>query len=54
MSSAPVRDGQGGLTVVQALTSRTAGVPLEKLVAVPVDVGKSTAAAMTCDFTGQV
>jgi transposase len=38
----------------QELSARTRGVPLEELVAVPVDVGKSTAAAMVCDFTGQV
>ena len=39
---------------VQELSARTRGVPLEELVAVPIDVGKSTAAAMACDFTGQV
>jgi transposase len=38
----------------QQLSARTRGVALDKLVAVPVDVGKSTAAAMACDFTGQV
>ena len=27
---------------------------MDRLVAVPIDVGKSTAAAMACDFTGQV
>ncbi len=37
----------------QELSSRTAGVPLERLVAVPVDVGKSTAMALACDFTGR-
>ena len=39
---------------VQQVSARTRGVPLEELVAVPVDVGKSTAAAMACDFSGQV
>lgn len=39
---------------VQRLSARTRGVPLEELVAVPVDVGKSTATAMACDFSGQV
>jgi len=39
---------------VQRLSARTRGVPLERLVAVPVDVGKSTATAMACDFAGQV
>jgi transposase len=38
----------------QQLSARTRGVPLDELVAVPIDVGKSTAAAMACDFTGQV
>jgi transposase len=38
----------------QQLSARTRGVPLDKLVAVPIDVGKSTAVAMACDFTGQV
>ena len=38
----------------QRLSARTRGVPLDELVAVPIDVGKSTAAAMACDFTGQV
>ena len=38
----------------QQLSARTGGVPLDKLVAVPVDVGKSTAVAMACDFTGQL
>jgi transposase len=37
----------------QELSSRTAGVALERLVAVPVDVGKSSAMAMACDFTGR-
>jgi transposase len=38
----------------QRLSARTRGVALDELVAVPIDVGKSTAAAMACDFTGQV
>jgi transposase len=40
--------------LAQQLSARTRGVPLGELVAVPVDVGKSTAAAMACDFAGQV
>jgi transposase len=39
---------------VQQLSARSGGVPLVELVAVPVDVGKSAAVAMACDFTGQV
>jgi transposase len=39
---------------VQQMSARTRGVALDELVAVPIDVGKSTAAAMACDFTGQV
>lgn len=35
-------------------TARTAEVPLRQLVAVPVDVGKTTAMLMACDFTGRV
>jgi transposase len=38
----------------QRLSARTVGVALDELVAVPVDVGKSTAAAMACDFAGRV
>ena len=43
-------------TVVQSRswTARTAEVPLRQLVAVPVDVGKSMAMLMACDFTGRV
>jgi transposase len=37
----------------QDLSSRTVGVGLGRLVAVPVDVGKPTAMAMVCDFTGR-
>jgi transposase len=35
------------------LTSRSVGVALDRLVAVPVDVGKSTAMAMVVDFSGR-
>jgi transposase len=35
-------------------TARTAQVPLRQLVVVPVDVGKTTAMVMACDFTGRV
>jgi len=35
-------------------TSRTEEVPLRELIAVPVDVGKSTAMVMAWDFTGRV
>ncbi len=38
----------------QELTSRSVGVALDRLVAVPVDVGKSTAMAMVVDFTGRL
>src|SRR5680860_1591259 len=37
----------------QELTSRSLGVALDRLVAVPVDVGKSTAMAMVVDFSGR-
>lgn len=37
----------------QQLTSRSVGVALDRLVAVPVDVGKSTAMAMVVDFAGR-
>ncbi len=37
----------------QELSSRTVGVELDRLVAVAVDVGKPTAKAMVCDFTGR-
>lgn len=37
----------------EQVTARTADVPLSRLVAVPVDVGKHTALAMACDFTGR-
>lgn len=42
-------------TVVSSLgwTARTEDVPLRQLVAVPVDVGKSSAMVMACDFTGR-
>lgn len=35
------------------LTSRSAGIPLDELVAVAIDTGKLGAAAMVCDFTGR-
>jgi hypothetical protein len=43
-------------TVEQSMswTVRTAEVPLRRLVAVPVDVGKTTAMLMACDFSGRV
>lgn len=37
----------------QELSSRTVGIELDRLVAVPVDVGKPTAKGMVCDFTGR-
>lgn len=37
----------------QELSARTVGVALDRLVAVPVDVGKPAAMAMVCDFTGR-
>jgi transposase len=37
----------------QELSARTVGVALDRLVAVPVDVGKSSAMAMVVDFTGR-
>ena len=37
----------------QELSARTVGVGLERLVAVPVDVGKSSAMAMVVDFSGR-
>jgi transposase len=39
---------------VQQLVAQTRGVPPERLVAVPVDVGKRSAMALVCDFTGEV
>jgi len=39
---------------VQQLVAQTRGVPPERLVAVPVDVGKAAAMALVCDFTGEV
>jgi hypothetical protein len=35
-------------------TARSAEVPLRQLVAVPVDVGKTTGMLMACDVTGRV
>ncbi len=40
------------LALVEQLSSRAAGVRLEDLVAVPIDVGKHTAMAKVVDFTG--
>ena len=37
----------------QELSARSVGIALDRLVAVPVDVGKPTAVAMVCDFTGR-
>lgn len=37
----------------EQLTARSTGVALERLVAVPVDVGKSAATAMVCDFAAR-
>jgi transposase len=39
---------------VQRLVAQTRGVPPQRLVAVPVDVGKHAAMALVCDFTGEV
>jgi transposase len=39
---------------VQQLVAQTRGVPPERLLAVPVDVGKLAATALVCDFTGEV
>ena len=40
------------LPAAQSLSSRSSGVVLEELVAVPIDVGKHTAMAKVVDFTG--
>jgi transposase len=37
----------------QELSVRSVGVALDRLVAVPIDVGKGSALAMVCDFAGQ-
>lgn len=39
----------GGRTASR-VTARSAGIELDRLVAVPIDVGKSTAVAMACDL----
>ena len=39
---------------VQRLVEQTRGLPVEQLVAVPIDVGKHTAVALACDFAGQL
>ena len=40
-------------SVVSEWTARSEDVPLRQLIAVPVDVGKSSAAVMAVDFTGR-
>lgn len=35
------------------VTARSAGIPLDRVVAVPIDTGKTGGAAMVCDFTGR-
>jgi transposase len=39
---------------VQQLVTQTRGVPPERLLVVPVDVGKLAATSLVCDFTGEV
>jgi transposase len=39
---------------VQQLVAQTRGLPAERLLAVPVDVGKTAAMALVCDFSGEV
>jgi transposase len=39
---------------VQRLVAQTCGVPPERLLVVPVDVGKLAATSLVCDFTGEV
>jgi hypothetical protein len=39
---------------VQQLVAQTRGVPPERLLVVPVDVGKLAATSLVCDFTGEV
>lgn len=39
---------------VQRLVEQTRGISSDRLVAVPVDVGKHTAKALVCDFTGEM
>ena len=41
-------------SVVSEWTARTEDVPLRQLIAVAVDVGKSSAMVMACDFTGRL
>ena len=41
-------------SAVSEWTARSEDVPLRRLIAVPVDVGKSSAAVMACDFAGRV
>jgi transposase len=40
-------------TDMSGWTARSEDVPLRRLIAVPVDVGKSSAAVMACDFSGR-
>ena len=40
-------------SVVSEWTARSEDVPLRQLIAVAVDVGKSSAAVMACDFAGR-
>jgi transposase len=39
---------------VERLAAQTRGLPAAQLVAVPIDVGKATAMALACDFSGQL
>ena len=38
----------------QRLVAQTRGILPDQLVAVPIDVGKHTAMALICDFTGEL
>jgi transposase len=38
----------------RGLTARSADVPLRRVVAVAVDLGKRSSALMACDFTGRM
>jgi transposase len=46
--------GYIGGSLQQAFVERIRGVDRERLLAVPIDVGKRTAAALVCDFYGQL
>jgi hypothetical protein len=39
---------------VERLAAQTRELPAAQLVAVPIDVGKTTAMALACDFSGQL